>query len=68
MGGVETEWDDDFGRLKKAWFQNDHNGDGVLSLMEAAKGNIANSFMNGTMDKLAYGVARQIYLGAEISF
>ena len=68
MAGVETEWDDDFGRLKKAWFQNDHNGDGVLSLMEAAKGNIANSFMNATMDKLAYGVARQIYLGAEISF
>ncbi len=68
MGGVETEWSDDFGDLKKAWFQCDFNGDGVLSLMEAAKGNIANSFMNNTMDKRAYGTARQIYLGAEFSF
>jgi len=68
MGGVDTKWDDSFDVVKKAWFQCDFNGDGVLSLMEAAKGNIAQSFMFGTMDKSAYGIARQVRLGAEFIF
>ncbi|MCE5272398.1 hypothetical protein LLH00_14055, partial [bacterium] len=68
MGGVEEVWNDNLPAIKKAWFQNDYNQDGVLSLMEAAKGNIAQSFMNSTMDKTAWGMARQVRLGAEYTF
>jgi hypothetical protein len=68
MGGVEVEWSDDLSDARKGWFQCDHNGDGKLSLLEAAKGNIANSFMNGTMDKSAWGIARQIRMGVDFTF
>ena len=68
MGGVEVEWSEGLSDIRKAWFQSDFNGDGVLSLMEQAKANIANSFMNGTMNKSAWGIARQIYLGVEFGF
>jgi len=68
LGGVEVEWSESLNDVQKAWFQGDMNGDGVMSLMEAAKANIANSFMMSTMDKSAWGLARQIRLGAEFSF
>jgi len=68
LGGVEVEWDEGLSDVQKAWFQGDMNGDGVMSLTETAKANIANSYMMGSMDKSAYGYARQIRFGAELSF
>jgi hypothetical protein len=68
LGGVEVEWSESLNDVQKAWFQGDMNGDGVMSLVEAAKTNIANSFMMNGMDKTAWGFARQIRFGAEFSF
>ncbi|MBN2290371.1 MAG: carboxypeptidase regulatory-like domain-containing protein [Candidatus Glassbacteria bacterium] len=68
LGGVDTEWSEGLSQVQKAWFQNDYNGDGVLSTMEAAKGNIARSFMYSTMDKTAWGYARQIRMGVDFTF
>ena len=67
-GGVVMEWDDNASRETKTWFNADFNQDGVLSLEEQAKGNIAHSVMMSTMDKGAYGLARQIRFGAEFTF
>ncbi len=67
-GGVPMVWDDNAPRETKVWFNADFNQDGVLSLEEQAKGNIAYSVMQSTMDKSQYGVARQIRFGAEFNF
>jgi len=67
-GGVPLVWDDNLSRDKKTWFNSDFNQDGVLSLEEQAKANIAYSMMMSTMDKSQYGIARQIRFGAEFTF
>ncbi len=67
-GGATMAWDDDAPRETKVWFNADFNQDGILSLEEQAKGNIAHSMMMSTMDKSQYGNARQIRFGAEFSF
>jgi len=67
-GGEVLEWSDDLVQSKKVWFNDDYNGDGILTLEEQAKGNIAQSMMYSTMDKSAYGIARQIRFGAEYTF
>jgi len=66
-GGVDWIWEerDDEERIK---FNADFNGDGVLAVEEATKGQIAYSVMMNTMDKEAWGLARQIRLGVEFSF
>jgi len=40
----------------------------VLDKMELAKGAVANGVMKATMDKTAYGSARQIRMGVEFDF
>jgi len=67
-GGVPMEWSDGMSKQGKVWFNSDFNQDGILSLEEQAKGNIAHSVMMSTMDKSQYGNARQIRFGAEFSF
>jgi len=67
-GGVVMVWDDALPREDKVWFNSDYNQDGVLSLEEQAKGNIAYSVMSATMDKSQWGIARQFRLGAEFTF
>ncbi len=67
-GGVPMEWSDDLSKESKVWFNADFNQDGILSLEEQAKGNIAYSVMQSTMDKSQYGNARQIRFGAEFNF
>jgi len=67
-GGEVLEWSDNLDPVKKAWFSCDFNGDGSLSLQEQAKASIAESMMTSTMDKSAYGFARQFRFGAEYTF
>ncbi|HUU27688.1 MAG TPA: carboxypeptidase regulatory-like domain-containing protein [archaeon] len=67
-GGVEMTWSDDLTYEQKVWFNSDYNQDGVLTLMEQAQGAIAYSVMEGTMDKKAWGNARQIRCGLDFSF
>ncbi len=68
-GGVDWNWDDpSISDADRVRFNADFNGDGILSVMEATKGAIAESVMLSTMDKEAWGAARQIRLGAEFSF
>ena len=67
-GGVELPWRDDMMLADKLKFNSDFNGDGLLTLMEAAQGAIAASMMGGTMDKTAYGVPRQVRLGLEFTY
>jgi outer membrane cobalamin receptor len=73
-GGQELRWTDDYKANnlasweKRIWFNADANQDGVLTLVEQAKADIAYSEMMATMDKTAWGNARQIRLGAEFTF
>ncbi|HUU26830.1 MAG TPA: TonB-dependent receptor [archaeon] len=68
-GGVDLNWDDPTLARKQKWlFHSDFNGDGVLSVRESALGSIANSFMGGTTDWEAWGIARQIRAGVEFTF
>ncbi len=73
-GGNELVWDDAFlgdtenAWINRVWFNSDFNADGVLSLEEQAKGMIAYDMMVATMEKSAYGWARQIRTGVEFSF
>ncbi len=68
-GGVDLYWDDpNLTLAQRHRFQADFNGDGVLTVMEAAKGNIANSVMSQTMAWQAWGPARQIRMGLDFTF
>ncbi|MCE5270150.1 TonB-dependent receptor [bacterium] len=68
-GGVDLKWEDlsetDFNRTR---FNADFNGDGILTVKEAAMGAIASDFIQQTMDKRLWGMARQIRTGLEFSF
>ncbi|HUU29051.1 MAG TPA: TonB-dependent receptor [archaeon] len=68
-GGVDLVWEslgeDNDNRVR---FNADFNGDGVLTSREAAMGQMAYQFMNSTMDKRAWGLARQIRSGVSLSF
>ncbi len=68
-GGVDLKWDQmtdsDQARIR---FNADFNGDGILTVEEAALGNIAESFVFSTMDKRLWGTARQIRMGIDFSF
>ena len=65
---MPLEWSDNLTADKKAWFNHDYDQNGIVSLEEQAKGLIAYSQMTSTMDKTAYGVARQIRMGVEYIF
>ena len=67
-GGVPLEWSDNLTADKKALFNHDYDQNGIVSLEEQAKGRIAYDQMVGTMDKMAYGVARQVRMGVEYIF
>ena len=68
-GGVDVKWDDlPTGSLTRARFQTDFNGDGILTVEEAAKGAIAGSFADATMDKRLWGDGRQIRTGIDLTF
>ena len=49
-------------------FNTDFNGDGILTVEEAAMGGMAYNMMTATMDKRQWGIARQIRAGLEFSF
>jgi len=66
-GGADLKWED--ANFDKKWlFQADFNGDGVLSIEEAAKGAIASSVMSNLSNLTGWGMARQIRLGLDYSF
>ena len=67
-GGVDLYWSDDLLEEQKVRFNADFNGDGVLTVLEAAKGSIASSVMNSTMDYDDWGLARQIRFGVDFNF
>jgi hypothetical protein len=68
-GGVDLNWDDPTLAPKQKWlFHADFNGDGVLTVREAALGSIANSMMGTTMNWDAWGRAREIRTGIEFTF
>ncbi|MCE5269900.1 TonB-dependent receptor [bacterium] len=66
-GGLDLLWSDDLLPEQKVRFNADFNQDGILSVMEAAKGSIASSAIN-SMSNQAWGMARQIRCGLEYSF
>ncbi|MBN2289109.1 MAG: TonB-dependent receptor [Candidatus Glassbacteria bacterium] len=66
-GGVDLYWEDATS-VGKYLFQADFNQDGILTVMEAAKGAIANSMMSNLDDWSDWGIARQIRLGLDFSF
>jgi len=70
IGGTDRAWEDDWNNdvITRSRFQCDFNGDGVLTVMEAAKGAIADQLMESTMDKKRWGRARQVRFGLEIAF
>ena len=49
-------------------FNADFNGDGLLTRMEATKGEIAYRMLMDTMNASAWGIARQIRFGTEFRF
>ncbi|MCE5270142.1 TonB-dependent receptor [bacterium] len=69
-GGADLQWNQlaegDWER--RARFQADFNGDGVLTDEEAGMGALANAVMMSTMDKRNWGTARQIRAGVDFSF
>lgn len=69
-GGVDVTWEEASAGsgIKRYLFPADFNGDGVLTVMEAAKGSIADSFIRGTQDWQGWGLARQIRSGVEFRF
>ncbi len=66
-GGVDLTWED-ASPYQKFLFPADFNGDGILTVMEAAKGSIANSYISSTQDWASWGFARQVRSGVEIRF
>ena len=68
-GGVDVKWDDlDPVDQKRLRFNSDFNGDGILTVEEAALGGIAESMVMSTMDKRLWGTARQVRMGIDFSF
>jgi outer membrane cobalamin receptor len=55
-------------QIENVRFNADFNGDGLLSRLEATKGEIAYQMMNNTMNAAQWGIARQIRFGTEIRF
>ncbi len=68
-GGEDLVWEnvseDDPNRVR---FNTDFNGDGVLTVEEAAMGEMAFDMMMDTMDKRSWGMARQIRYGVNFAF
>ncbi|MEA2064415.1 MAG: hypothetical protein U9P14_11995, partial [Gemmatimonadota bacterium] len=68
-GGVDLVWENlveaDANRVR---FNADFNADGILSVEEAAMGEMAYRMMMSTMDKRRWGTARQIRSGLQFSF
>ncbi len=68
-GGTDLVWSSlseaDNNRVR---FNADFNGDGVLTSREAAMGQMAYQNMMATMNKRAWGLARQIRSGISLSF
>jgi outer membrane receptor protein involved in Fe transport len=68
-GGQDLKWEDmTAGNFNMQRFESDFNGDGVLTVYEAALGAIANGEMNSTMDKRRWGQARRVRFGVELTF
>jgi len=68
-GGVDLKWEDmTTGDFNMQRFEADFNGDGILTVYEAALGAIAVGQMNSTMDKRRWGLARRLRFGLEFTF
>ena len=55
-------------KIEDVRFNADFNGDGLLTRLEATKGEIAYRMMMNTMNAAQWGIARQIRLGTEFRF
>jgi len=55
-------------KIEDVRFNADFNGDGLLTRLEATKGEIAYQMMMATMNAAQWGIARQIRLGTEFRF
>ncbi|MBN2288251.1 MAG: outer membrane beta-barrel protein, partial [Candidatus Glassbacteria bacterium] len=69
-GGVDRKWDDEWNNSVPTMvrFKADFNGDGILTVREAAMGEIAYQVMTETMDKQRWGIARQVRFGLDVNF
>ena len=67
-GGEDLAWSEGLSEYNRSLFKCDFNEDGVLSVEEAAKGAIAQSFMSSTMNKKRWGLARQVRFGVEFTY
>jgi len=68
-GGVDVNWEDIVAADdRRPRFNADFDADGILTVYEAALGDIARSMMTSTMDKRRWGPARRIRFGVDFSF
>jgi hypothetical protein len=69
-GGVNLNWETDIVAVddRRPRFNADFDGNGILTVYEAALGDIARSVMSSTMDKRRWGRARRIRFGVDFSF
>jgi len=68
-GGEDVKWEDIVaGDSRRPRFNADFDGNGILTVYEAALGDIARSVMSSTMDKRRWGPARRIRFGVDFSF
>lgn len=66
-GGRDLKWED-ASFIDKWRFQADFDGDGILTVEEAAKGSIAASLLSNLSNLQGWGIARQVRLGLDFSF
>jgi Carboxypeptidase regulatory-like domain/TonB dependent receptor-like, beta-barrel/TonB-dependent Receptor Plug Domain len=67
-GGADLTWSDNLTEVQKVRFNADFDGNGVLTVEEAALGQIAYRMISSTMDKRDWGTGRQIRLGLGLNF
>jgi hypothetical protein len=67
-GGKDLNWSEDLRDELKVRFNADFNQDGVLTVMEAAKGSIAGSVMSATSNQSDWGRSRQVRCGLDFAF
>jgi len=69
-GGVDVNWETDIVAkdARRPRFNADFNADGILTVYEAALGDISRSMTSSTMDKRRWGRARRIRFGVDFSF
>ena len=68
-GGVDLHWDEPtLVKYQRQRFNADFNGDGILTVREAALGSIADGVMGSLEDWSAWGQPRQVRFGLDYTF